>query len=240
VVLASMADMMAMVIKHNQNDRELIRRSLKRLRDIDVPIIGAVLNSSTSSARPTGTTTTPAITTKGMARTPAARAAGGRRFRCPEAGTQDRALGRHASGHRCVESPRRRWRHPLDLHSRGGRSTRPRNHRGGRLGFAGNALRSDAGAVAGASPSSPPWKAACRGGSCGVDSRCRPRARARRSPVASGGNAAGVPRPFATMCQNMLPVRAARARPLRAVLDEAPSGLSSSTPRRARSGARTA
>ena len=45
VVLASMADMMAMVIKHNQNDRDLIRRSLKRLRDIDVPIIGAVLNS---------------------------------------------------------------------------------------------------------------------------------------------------------------------------------------------------
>lgn len=45
VVLASLADMMAMVIKHNQNDRDLIRRSLKRLRDIDVEIVGAVLNS---------------------------------------------------------------------------------------------------------------------------------------------------------------------------------------------------
>ncbi len=45
VVLASMADMMIMVIKHNQNDRELIRRSLKRLRDIDVRVSGAVLNA---------------------------------------------------------------------------------------------------------------------------------------------------------------------------------------------------
>ena len=45
VVLASMADMMALVIKHNQNDRELIRRSLKRLRDVNVNVIGAVLNT---------------------------------------------------------------------------------------------------------------------------------------------------------------------------------------------------
>jgi len=36
---------MIMVIKHNQNDRDLIRRSLKRLRDIDVRIAGAVLNA---------------------------------------------------------------------------------------------------------------------------------------------------------------------------------------------------
>jgi len=45
VVLASMSDLMIMVIKHNQNDRDLIRRSLKRLRDIDVRIAGAVLNA---------------------------------------------------------------------------------------------------------------------------------------------------------------------------------------------------
>ena len=45
VVLASMSDMMIMVIKHNQNDRDLIRRSLKRLHDIDVRIAGAVLNA---------------------------------------------------------------------------------------------------------------------------------------------------------------------------------------------------
>jgi succinoglycan biosynthesis transport protein ExoP len=44
VVLASMADAMAMVIRHNQNDRDLIRRSLKRLRDSNVEIVGAVLN----------------------------------------------------------------------------------------------------------------------------------------------------------------------------------------------------
>jgi capsular exopolysaccharide synthesis family protein len=45
VVLASMVDMMAVVIKHNQNDRELIRRGLKRLRDVNANVIGAVLNS---------------------------------------------------------------------------------------------------------------------------------------------------------------------------------------------------
>jgi len=44
IVLASMAEMMAVVIKHNQNDRELIRRSLKRLSDVKVHVIGAVLN----------------------------------------------------------------------------------------------------------------------------------------------------------------------------------------------------
>ena len=45
VVLASVADMVTIVIKHNQNDRDLIRRSLKRLRDVQVDVVGAVLNS---------------------------------------------------------------------------------------------------------------------------------------------------------------------------------------------------
>lgn len=45
VVLASMADMVAVVIKHNENDRDLIRRSIKQLRDINANLIGAVLNS---------------------------------------------------------------------------------------------------------------------------------------------------------------------------------------------------
>jgi succinoglycan biosynthesis transport protein ExoP len=45
VVLASLVDMMAMVIKHNENDRELIRRSLKRLRDVRANVFGAVLNN---------------------------------------------------------------------------------------------------------------------------------------------------------------------------------------------------
>ena len=45
VVLASVCDMMIMVIKHNENDRDLVRRCVKRLRDIDTDIIGAVLNA---------------------------------------------------------------------------------------------------------------------------------------------------------------------------------------------------
>jgi len=45
VVLASLCDMMIMVIKHNENDRDLIRRCVKRLRDIDADMIGAVLNA---------------------------------------------------------------------------------------------------------------------------------------------------------------------------------------------------
>ena len=45
IVLASMSDMIVMVIKHNQNDRDLILRSLKRLRDVEVQIVGAVLNA---------------------------------------------------------------------------------------------------------------------------------------------------------------------------------------------------
>ena len=45
VVLASVCDMMVMVIKHNENDRDLVRRCVKRLRDIDTDIIGAVLNA---------------------------------------------------------------------------------------------------------------------------------------------------------------------------------------------------
>jgi Mrp family chromosome partitioning ATPase len=36
--------MVTLVIKHNENDLDLIRRSLKRLREINPNIIGAVLN----------------------------------------------------------------------------------------------------------------------------------------------------------------------------------------------------
>jgi capsular exopolysaccharide synthesis family protein len=45
VVLSSLCDMMILVIKHNENDRDLIRRCLKRLRDIDAVVAGAVLNA---------------------------------------------------------------------------------------------------------------------------------------------------------------------------------------------------
>ncbi len=45
IVLASVVDLLVLVIKHNQNDRDLIRRSLKRLSDVGVQVAGAVLNS---------------------------------------------------------------------------------------------------------------------------------------------------------------------------------------------------
>jgi capsular exopolysaccharide synthesis family protein len=45
MVLAPMADMVVLVIKHNENDKDLIRRSVKKLREIDANLIGAVLNS---------------------------------------------------------------------------------------------------------------------------------------------------------------------------------------------------
>jgi capsular exopolysaccharide synthesis family protein len=44
VLLASMVDMMILVIKHNENERDLIRSSLNRLREADVHVAGAVLN----------------------------------------------------------------------------------------------------------------------------------------------------------------------------------------------------
>lgn len=45
VVLAPLADLVLLVIKHNENDRDLIRRSVKRLRDHHVEVAGTVLNS---------------------------------------------------------------------------------------------------------------------------------------------------------------------------------------------------
>ncbi len=44
IVLASLADMVAFIVKHNENDRDLIRRCLKQLRDVHANVIGAVLN----------------------------------------------------------------------------------------------------------------------------------------------------------------------------------------------------
>jgi succinoglycan biosynthesis transport protein ExoP len=45
LVLGSLVDMVAIVIKHNENDRDLIKRSLAGLRKVDANVIGAVLNS---------------------------------------------------------------------------------------------------------------------------------------------------------------------------------------------------
>ncbi|HKQ97353.1 MAG TPA: polysaccharide biosynthesis tyrosine autokinase [Candidatus Polarisedimenticolia bacterium] len=45
VILASMADMVTFVIKHNETDKDLIRRCLLNLRRVNPNIIGAVLNN---------------------------------------------------------------------------------------------------------------------------------------------------------------------------------------------------
>jgi len=44
IVLASQVDMVVLMVKHNENDRELIRRSAHRLREIAGNLVGAVLN----------------------------------------------------------------------------------------------------------------------------------------------------------------------------------------------------
>lgn len=45
VILASMADMITFVIKHNETDKDLIRRCLLNLRRVNPNVIGAVLNN---------------------------------------------------------------------------------------------------------------------------------------------------------------------------------------------------
>jgi capsular exopolysaccharide synthesis family protein len=45
MILASLVDMVAFVIKHNENDRELIRRCINNVRRVNPNVIGAVLNS---------------------------------------------------------------------------------------------------------------------------------------------------------------------------------------------------
>jgi capsular exopolysaccharide synthesis family protein len=45
VVLGSMLEMTVVVIKHTQNDRELIRRTTDQLRQVNANIVGAVLNA---------------------------------------------------------------------------------------------------------------------------------------------------------------------------------------------------
>jgi polysaccharide biosynthesis transport protein len=44
VLLASMVDMVAIVIRHNQTDKELVRRCIATVRNVNPNIIGAVLN----------------------------------------------------------------------------------------------------------------------------------------------------------------------------------------------------
>ncbi len=44
-ILASLCDMVAFVVQHNENDKELIRRCVADLRKVDANVIGAVLNN---------------------------------------------------------------------------------------------------------------------------------------------------------------------------------------------------
>jgi capsular exopolysaccharide synthesis family protein len=45
MILASLADMVVFVVKHNSNDKELIRRSVQNVRRVNPNVIGAVLNN---------------------------------------------------------------------------------------------------------------------------------------------------------------------------------------------------
>lgn len=45
VMLASMADMVAFVIKHNESERDMIRRCLQNIRNVNPHVIGAILNN---------------------------------------------------------------------------------------------------------------------------------------------------------------------------------------------------
>ena len=45
VLLASMSDMVTFVIKHNENDKDLIRRCIFNLRRVNANVVGAVLNN---------------------------------------------------------------------------------------------------------------------------------------------------------------------------------------------------
>ena len=45
VILASLADMIVFVVKHNETEREMIRRCLQNIRNVNPHVIGAVLNN---------------------------------------------------------------------------------------------------------------------------------------------------------------------------------------------------
>jgi len=49
LILGSMVDMVVLVIRHSNNDRETIRRSAKKLREVNANLIGAVLNDVDST-----------------------------------------------------------------------------------------------------------------------------------------------------------------------------------------------
>jgi Mrp family chromosome partitioning ATPase len=45
ILLASMVDMVAFVIRHNQSDKEMVRRCIANIRNVNPNIIGAILNN---------------------------------------------------------------------------------------------------------------------------------------------------------------------------------------------------
>lgn len=45
VILSSISDMVAIVIRHNENDKELIRRSIYQIKQVNGNVIGAILNN---------------------------------------------------------------------------------------------------------------------------------------------------------------------------------------------------
>jgi capsular exopolysaccharide synthesis family protein len=45
IMLASMADMVAFVIKHNESERDMIKRCLQNIRNVNPHVIGAILNN---------------------------------------------------------------------------------------------------------------------------------------------------------------------------------------------------
>ncbi len=45
IILSSISDMVAIVIRHNENDKELIKRSIYQIKQVKGNVIGAVLNS---------------------------------------------------------------------------------------------------------------------------------------------------------------------------------------------------
>ncbi len=45
IILSSISDMVALVIRHNENDKELIKRSIYQIKQVNGNIVGAILNS---------------------------------------------------------------------------------------------------------------------------------------------------------------------------------------------------
>lgn len=45
IILSSVSDMVAIVIRHNENDKELVKRSINQIKQVEGNVVGAILNS---------------------------------------------------------------------------------------------------------------------------------------------------------------------------------------------------